>query len=72
MATKNKRELLDAIEDYVMKSYDVVRLKSDLSRNYKKSAEMQLSKKLNATAIDDIVAIFDDLRDYWDTLEIGE
>jgi len=29
-------KLLDVIEDYVMKSYDVVRLKSDLSRNYKK------------------------------------
>ena len=65
------RKLLDLIEDYVMKSLDVTKLKSDIARNYKKNAEMLLSKELSNSSIDEIAVIFDDLRDYWDTLEVG-
>jgi hypothetical protein len=68
---RNKK-LLDAIEDYVMKSYDVIKLKNTVSENYKKSAGMHLAKVLTNTSLDDVVEIFDDLRDYWDTLEVGK
>jgi hypothetical protein len=76
MITKEKaknRKLLDAVENYLICFKKC--LNQPTAENYTKqqSAEGAFTKTLSVESkIEDITDMFSDLRDYWDTLEVGK
>ncbi|MDR1881776.1 MAG: hypothetical protein LBR26_03220 [Prevotella sp.] len=66
------RELLEAIENYIADVKRAEKGDSENAKTFVKLSAIELKEEIKHATMEDITEIFADVRDYWDTLEVGK